>query len=342
MNNVSLTYLPYTLDLIKPFETARGTITQRKGFIIELKSPGGKRGLGDAAPFPEFGSETYEEAQLHLENIQLKLNVDVNRIKESLEENLFEFTPYPALRHGMEQAILYLISDERNIVVNRLLNLPLRKNIDINGVIGHLSPEDSANAAAALVDEGYKTIKMKCGRENFSDDLEAIKEVRNRIGNEIKLRIDINGRWEAEDAKKYLNLLEEFNLEYVEQPVETIEEMIELKQSSSVPIAADESVRKLKFAKKIIEKNAADYLILKPMLLGGLLPTLDIIKLASQNGIRSVVTSSFESAIGKSLAVFAAATIDDDIAHGLSTASFIKKDLIEDPYPVKNGTISIF
>ena len=140
---------------------------------------------------------------------------------------------------------------------------------------------------------------------------------------------------------KYLSKLKELNLEYAEQPVSSLENFIKLKSRISVQLAADESIRTIKDAENFIKKNALDYLILKPMIIGGLLPTLEIIDLAENNNITPVITSSFESAIGKANAVIAAATVNNEVTHGLALNDYFKNDLITDPFPVKDGKISL-
>jgi len=77
------------------------------------------------------------------------------------------------------------------------------------------------------------------------------------------------------------------------------------------------------------------------MIIGGLLPTLEIIELAEKNNITPVITSSFESAIGKANAVIAAATVERDTAHGLALNDYFKNDVIPDPFQVKDGKITL-
>lgn len=88
MNNLELTYSPYTLKLKSSFETAHGRFDKRKGFIISLKNEDGLEGLGDAAPFPEIGSETYKDAEQALKNMKLDLKIDLTDTRESLKNCL--------------------------------------------------------------------------------------------------------------------------------------------------------------------------------------------------------------------------------------------------------------
>jgi len=285
MNKLELSYHPYELKLKTPFETSKGKITERKGFIISLRSQSGKIGIGEVAPFPEFGSETYEEADMRLASIKIAMRVEINDFNDSLKALLSDFNTHPALKHGLEQALVNLICNERNITVAESLNLKLKKEINVNAAIGFLKPEEAVSRVLQFVKEGFKTIKIKTGRDNFEDDFAAISSIRKAVGDEIKLRIDSNGKWSLEEAVKYLNRLEEFSLEYAEQPVNSIEEFKELKNRTSVLLAADESIRDFESAKKFIDEKAIDFLILKPMMLGGLLPALEFIELAEKNNV---------------------------------------------------------
>ncbi|HVO74412.1 MAG TPA: o-succinylbenzoate synthase [Ignavibacteriaceae bacterium] len=359
MNVIELIYAPYFLQLKKPFLTSAGIINKRKGFILNLKNANGLIGVGDAAPFPEFGSESIEQAEEALKNLKLQLKIDFNKIEKSISENLLQFEKLPALRHGFEQALLNLISKEKNLSLAALLRRKTKNEININGLIDIQTKEESVKSALKLRDEGYTTIKMKIGRDDFNEEYEIIKAVRDSLGSYIKIRLDVNGKWELGEAKEKLEKLKNLNIEYIEQPVPAwlsqdepvpawsskgkpvnrINDFIELKKSAGIPLAADESIRTESDAVNFISERAADFLILKPMMLGGLIPALKIIDAAEANSIKTVVTSSFESAIGKASAVFTASVVNHEIAHGLNTGVCFEKDLIPDPDPVRNGKI---
>ena len=342
MNELDLTYHPYVLKLTTPFGTSKGEITKRRGFIISIKSSSGEIGVGDVAPLPEFGSETYEEAEKSITSVQISMRIEMPDFKNSLQVLLFPYINRPALKHGLEQALMNLICNERKITIAELLNLKLKKGIRVNAAIGFLKPEEAASLALQFVKEGFKTLKIKTGRENFEDDFTTINSIKKVVGEDIMLRIDTNCKWTLDEAIKNLNRLEQFSIKYAEQPVNSIEEFKELKMKTSVPLAADESIRDLETAEKFIAEKAIEFIILKPMMLGGLLPTLEIIKLAEKNNVVPVITSSFESAIGRTNAVIAAASVKSDIAHGLAVSRYFEDDIAEDKYPVMNGSIKVY
>jgi len=341
MKNLELTYSPYNLQLKSSFETAHGKFIDRKGFVISIRNSKGVEGIGDTAPFPEIGSESLEDAEHALKNIKLDLTIELTNIRESFKELLEDYDSLPSLRHGIEQALLNLICKEKNVTIDKLLNLNLRKIINVNASIGFLKEDETILKAKKIIEKGFKTLKIKAGRDNFEDDYNCIKAVRDNFGNDIKLRVDANGKWNFESAINNLERLEELNLEYAEQPVNPLDDFVKLKSDVSLPLAADESIRTKKAAENFIKKNAVNYLILKPMIIGGLLPTLEIIELAEKNNMTPVITSSFESAIGKANAVIAAATVKKKIAHGLALTDYYKNDVIPDPFPVKDGKITL-
>ena len=211
----------------------------------------------------------------------------------------------------------------------------------MNGVIGMLAKDEAIKKAMELRSDGFRTLKIKAGRKKFEDDFEVIREIRIEAGKNINLRIDVNGKWSPEEAAANLKKLEEFDIEYAEQPVNDINHFPALSSKTKIPLAADESVRNYDDAVNIIEKNLAAVLILKPMMLGGLTHTFRIIDEAEKNGVKVVITSSFESSIGRSTAVFAAAVLKEQTAHGLAVHDYFKDTIVNNPFPVENGLIKI-
>lgn len=341
MTNLELTYSPYSIKLTIPFKTSLGEIKERKGFIILLKSSSNAEGIGEAAPLPEFGSESFDDDEQALETIQLKLKLDLNNLVPSIEENLERFDHLPALRSGIEQAILNLICMERKTTLSELFNKPVARNIGVNGIIGLLNKNEASIKAKELKAAGFRTIKIKAGRGNFEDDFEIVKNIRDEIGKNIKLRLDANSKWTTNDAVGYLKQLEQFDIEYIEQPVSSVDSFVEISRRTTIPLAADESLRGYNDAINIIKYNLAPVLILKPMMLGGLTTVMKIIDEAEKKNLKIVITSSFETSIGRSIAVFAAGILRRQTSHGLAVADYFKDTIVNDPFPVNNGIINI-
>jgi len=343
MNTMELEYSPYELRLKSAFSTAASVFSRRRGFILKLRSEYAE-GIGDTSPFPEFGSESYEDVEKLLNSINLKIKIDLDQPYFTINKTLSKYKKYPAFCHGLEQALLNLICFEKKSSLEKILGIETGPFVNVNGLIGFDSPSASAKKAKELVDSGYKSIKIKTGRDSnsggFEEDYKCISEIRSITGNGIKLRIDVNGNWNLTAAAENLKQLEKFNIEFAEQPVNGLKDFKKLSGLTSVPLAPDESVRNINDAKKFIESGAVKFIVIKPMMLGGLIKSLEIIKLADQKNIQTVVSSSFESAIGRINALIAAATLKSEIAHGLSVGEYFENDFLPGKLNVVDGKIS--
>jgi o-succinylbenzoate synthase len=296
-------------------------------------------GIGETALLPDFGSETYEEDEKALENFKLNLRIDVDNPEESLKDNLSDYDSLPSLKSGLELAILNLICNEKRTSIPEFLKRNYSDSILVNGVIGFISLEKVEEMASDLIQKGFSTIKVKVGRDDFDEDFKTIKKIREAVGYNIRLRIDANAKWNKDEALEYLKRLETFDIQYAEQPVKDLNDFLFLKGKTKIPLAADESIRSFKEAEKFVTNKATLFLILKPMMLGGILPTLKIADLAKQNEIETVITSSFETIIGRIGVVNAAAFVNNNLAHGLGIADYFNEKDTANPFPVSNGKI---
>ena len=144
----------------------------------------------------------------------------------------------------------------------------------------------------------------------------------------IKLRLDFNGSLNLNEAKKWINELSSFNIDYIEQPLpkEQILELSELHSFSKIPIAVDESIVNLDSAYKIIENNCADIFIVKPMISGGFINSKKIVELATKNNIKSIITTTLETEIGFLANAHIASALNITDYCGLSTWNLFLKN----------------
>lgn len=334
-------YTNYELKLKKPFQSSRERISQRKGFIVKLYS-GVFEAQGDVSPFSELGSESLPAAEDMLKELKNSFSHydcifnNVSDIEKALKKISFNF---PAVRHGIEQALLSLLAKEKETTLPALLKKVAAQKVFVNSVIGLCKAKDIQSEVERCISAGYETIKLKAGRDNFADEIECVKLARTTAGDKANIRIDANCKWRLPEAIKKLEQLEPYNIEYAEQPVGSKEDMIELSKYSNIPIAADESIKTINDASEFIAKCASPVLILKPMILGGILNTIKIIEKAQKNNIKIIISSSFESHLGWRSALFLASILKDNNAHGLGTSEYFSEE--KDRLAITNGKIVI-
>ncbi|HEX3072591.1 MAG TPA: enolase C-terminal domain-like protein, partial [Ignavibacteriales bacterium] len=213
--------------------------------------------------------------------------------------------------------------------------------ININAALGFMDASEYIPKITGLLSGGFSTVKIKIGRDDFDEDLNVLQNIRKHFGKNISIRADVNGKWELKEAITNIQKLDELELEYIEQPVNTLEDFKELKSRVRTLIAVDESIRNITDARKFIGTEAADYIVLKPMLTGGVLPALDIIDEAKRNNIKTVLSSSFETILGSIPSLLIASAWGSDIAHGFGIFNYFENDPFDSSSLVKNGAINL-
>jgi len=207
-----------------------------------------------------------------------------------------------------------------------------RTEVAINGTIPALNgPADLERIVNSF--PGVTTFKIKVG-ENLSEDLARVNIVRS-LRPDAKIRIDANGLWSVDQTVLFLDSVGD--VEYVEQPCATIEELRELKKRIDVKIVGDEILRKAKDPFAINLTGAIDYLMLKVQPLGGIKRAH---RLAEHHNLPVVVSSALESAVGINYGLILAASFEDmNFDCGLGTGSLLAKNVAE--LPIVEGKIAI-
>lgn len=192
--------------------------------------------------------------------------------------------------------------------------------------------------------DGCRTAKVKVAEpgQQLADDVARVRAVREALGPEGRVRIDANGAWNVDEAERALHAVAEFDLEYAEQPCETVDELAELRRRvkyMGIPIAADESVRKADDPLAVARAGAADLLVVKVQPLGGVRRALEIVESA---GLPAVVSSALDTSVGLSLGVALAAALPElDYDCGLGTASLFTADVADPPLIPRDGVLPV-
>lgn len=215
---------------------------------------------------------------------------------------------------------------------------PARAEISVNVTVPAVDP---VTAAALVTESGASTAKVKIADpgDTAEDDEKRLFAVQDALGEGGRMRIDVNASWDLETATSRLEAYQHFNLEYAEQPVATLADMAELRRRVSVPIAADELVRKSPHPLRVLEEGGADVLILKVQPMGGVARVLD---LAGRAGVPVVISSALETSVGMYAGLLAASLLADlPYACGLGTVALIEGDPTKRPLIPERGILEV-
>jgi o-succinylbenzoate synthase len=247
-----------------------------------------------------------------------------------------EFSPFP--EYGPRYASRWLAAAREAAL--EPFPTPVRDRVHVNTTVPAV---DAARAHRLAAESGCRTAKVKVGEsgQDLATDVERVAAVRDALGPDGRLRVDVNGAWDVETAVLAIGRLDTAagGLEYVEQPCRTLDELREVRRRVRVPLAADESVRTASDPLRIAGLDAADLIVIKVQPLGGVHRALEVVDAA---GLPAVVSSALETSVGLAAGVALAAALPDlPYDCGLGTATLLGNDVTAEPLLPDGGTLPV-
>lgn len=276
--------------------------------LIKIHSDTGVVGIGETGGTAlEYTGDTQESiiGYLQQKGPEWLIGSDPNNINRLIAD-LDRSAKYSDQALSIVDCALYdLVGKDRGVPVYDLLGGLATETLDLGWVIGYgtfQSPEEAADIAVNIQQAGYKSAKLKVGRDSIEEDIVNIEAIREAVGNDFRLGIDANGTWSYFEALRALRRMEDYDILLCEQPIPwgEIENLARLRAQVDIPICADESATKLTDVLRIIRQDAADSLFLKLTKVGGIRKAQKWVALAEASGLPvmtgSMVGSAFETA----------------------------------------------
>ena len=316
-----------TLHFKQPAGTSRGVYTTRKIWLVRL-SDGEREGVGECAPLPDLSCDAMEDEQYR--SILNKVCEEFCQRQELDNDSLRQ---YPSMLFGLETAWLNMTNGDR------LFDTAFSRGeagIPINGLVWMGSYEEMLKRMEEKLEKGFRCVKLKIGAIDFDQELDLVKRIRERFSHhEVELRLDANGAFKYEEALYKLELLSQYAIHSIEQPIKAGQwaYMAELCRESPLPIALDEEligVNDPEMKRHMLNIIKPRYIILKPSLHGGMQGCREWIETAKDMGIGSWITSALESNIGlNAIAQFASDVYGDHITmpQGLGTGQLFTDNI---------------
>lgn len=325
----------FDIPLTKPLQLKRDMVENRCGFVIEIRSDD-YCGYGEIAPLPYFHQEKLEDVVREME-VAKKAIYSLEFSNDEIVENpryfgdkLQEFGFSPSVMWGIETALWNFASAHAKLPPRRLWCKDCCDTIEINGLVSG-KWQDVKQQVAILKKQGIQTVKLKVGRNTLHEDLQNIEYLRQQ--GQWKIRLDANRSWSVAQAQDFLQRVEQYAIEYIEEPVPT-----QLQSQLKSSIAWDESVYEQQLPPQ--QPPYPQAVVLKPALIGGIAKTFAWISWAQRHGIPCVMSSCFETSIGLFMLANIAATLPP-IAHGLDTYKWLKKDIAKPRFNVTNHQLDL-
>ena len=320
------------LHFKQPAGTSRGVYTTRKICLVHLYE-GDRHGVGECAPLPDLSCDALPDQEY-----ASILNKVCEDFCQSGEIDYDSLRDYPSMLFGLETALLNLQNGDR------LFDTAFSRGetgIPINGLVWMGNHDEMLQRLEDKLEKGFRCIKLKIGAIDFDQELDLIRRIRDRFSfHEVELRVDANGAFPYDEALYKLELLSQYNIHSIEQPIKAGQWafMADLCRESPLPIALDEEligVNDPAMKRHMLNIIKPRYIILKPSLHGGMAGCREWIETARDLGIGSWITSALESNVGlNAIAQFAASIYGDHITmpQGLGTGQLFTDNI---PMPLE-------
>lgn len=329
------------MPLVSPFRTSFGTQTSKDILLVKAVVDG-VEGWGECVtlPDPVYSPEYTEAAIDMIRRFIVPALTDAELTgAHVVGELLGKFKGHRMAKAAVEMAVLDAELRRENRSFARELGA-VHDRVPCGVSVGIM---DELPALLDTVDEyveaGYVRIKLKI---EPGWDVDVVRAVRERIGEDMPLQVDANTAYTLRDAQ-HLARLDEFGLLLIEQPLEEEDVLghAELARVVSTPICLDESITSAQTAAAAIRLGATSIVNIKPGRVGGYLEARRIHDMAVAHGVPVWCGGMVESGLGRAANIALAALPGFSVPGDVSASDrFYRTDLTE-PFVMQDGHLSV-
>ena len=280
------------LPLEHEFTISRGTTREADLVAVEIEDEDGTVGVGGAGPSSHYGEtgDTVAAVLPHLLDVvedvgdPHQLQQIERRLRGTVDRN-------PAARCAVSIALHDLVAKRLDVPLYRYWGLDPDEAVATSYTIGINDTDHMRERAAEAVDAGHGILKVKLGTDRDEDIVAAIREA----APDARIRVDANEAWTPREAIRRTEMLAEYGVEFVEQPVPAAnpEGLRLVYERSPLPIAVDESCVTLEDVPAVADR--ADIAVLKLMKCGGLREAMRMLQTAKAHGLEVMLGCMTES-----------------------------------------------
>lgn len=286
----------YDIPLKAPIAISLGTIENARNILIEIQTSEGIAGWGEGSHFAMIVGETQASGLAAASDIaRLLIGRDPLDIEGCLQTLIRYLPGHPTTRSAFDMALYDIAAKRADMPLYQFLGGP-KRTLTTDETIYLNTPERMADDAVRIKNNGADAIKVKLGTTPNAD-IQRIEAIRYAIGYDTPIRTDANQGWNYPDAVAVLHAIQGWNVEYCEQPVprSQITDLKRLRQQTTVPIMADESLFDAADAIRLVREEAVDYFNIKLSKSGGIFEALKINAIAQAAGITCMIGCMSES-----------------------------------------------
>lgn len=336
MHITKITATPVFIPYAAPVGPYRGRTAKGEGtlgasaLIVKVDTDTGQVGWGE-------GTRTFET-----DPNPIVVGQHIGDI-ETIYQKLVAAGISPGPLSGIEMALWDLIGKQADLPIYRLLGGLNRTEVDFTACFGLNEPSKSASTARAYIDNwGFTYLKTKAGNDT-EEDLRIVQAVQKEIGDEAFLRPDANCGYTPEEAIAFLPKLSDLGIRYYEDPCsnDNTEALAQIRAETDIKVLINMGFKTPQDVKRILNGNAADFLMPDTPVTGGLLKVADITRAAQAWDIPCLMHCAHDLGLKTAAILQLAAGLpnfsgpNDTCYHGLTD------DIITHPFKFENGKLKV-
>ncbi len=291
----------YDIPLKAPIAISLGTIDHARNMLVEIQTDEGVTGWGEGSPFWMIVGETQASGLAAAADMARLLISESKRGRDPLDiegclQALTRYLPgHPTTRSAFDMALYDIAAKRAQMPLYQFLG-GSKRTLITDETIYINTPDWMAEDALRIQAKGAEAIKVKLGT-NRRDDIARVEAIRKAIGDTTPIRTDANQGWDVVTASAVLRAISDLNVEYCEQPIKRhdIAGLRQIRQHTTVPIMADESLFDATDAIRLVREEAVDYFNIKLSKSGGIFDALKINAIAEAAGIPCMIGCMSES-----------------------------------------------
>jgi L-alanine-DL-glutamate epimerase-like enolase superfamily enzyme len=332
----------FDIPLKNPLRIATMSVQSAENVLVRLETGDGVVGWGEASPYRAITGETREIALAAagaLKTLLLGRNpLETGALSALMERHLPRNT---AMRSAFDMALFDVAARYASLPLFRFLG-GARRALDTDVTIYLGNPAEAVAQAEAIVRAGFRAIKIKLGRD-CTEDLAKVAAVRRAVGGSVRLRVDANQAWDRMTALRMLRAIEEYEIEFCEQPCPAADHaaLKYLAGRSRIPIMADESLFSPEDALALDRGDVVPYFNIKLSKSGGIGAALKIAAIAEAGGRRCMLGCMCESRLGLTAAAHVALAAPAVSFFDLDTFWEHRVDPVRGGMTIRDGTIEV-
>jgi L-alanine-DL-glutamate epimerase-like enolase superfamily enzyme len=332
---------PFFMEGKEVIRIALGTMAAAE-VLVRLRTSDGVVGWGEASPLSMITGETQGTDVAMAKSlagiVKGRDPFDLARIVSDMDG----FTPYhPSIKAAFEMAIWDICGKIAGQPVVHMLG-QYRDSFDTDRTVYLDKADIMAQKAKEIAGEGFKVVKVKLG-ESPEADIERMRTIRQVVGPDIRIRTDANQGWTPNEAVRALRGLDQFKIEFCEQPVlyTDWEGMRFVRQHVGIPIMADESVHSPADAIEAVRLDAVDMFNIKLMKSGGILQSVRVAHIADGANMKCMLGCMSETRIALTAAAHVVMSQKNVLYADLDSFTEHKIDPVIGGMALKDGTLTL-